>query len=236
MRSLYFPGFALLCLGVLPLLASGQPADTAPAAPAASDFRKVSLDRKSELPETLEPTWDTRPNASTMYFQIPAPRGQITDRNGLPLAQSKLAYHLDLNFPPGDEMSDTQLVAYVKTQLVAAQGVLKRPIEVKTSDIVDHYRNRRMLPMDLVTYLSTEEVAAVRANLTADSGLSLRPVYLRFLSERHARRAPRRLLREDRRDAAGGRSSPTRCCGPTWKGATGWRNRSTNNSRATRVR
>ena len=182
MRPLCFPGCALaLCLGAFPLTASAQKAaDDASSAAPASDFRKVALSRKADLPETLEPTWETRPNASTTYFQIPAPRGQITDRNGLPLAQSKLAYHLDLNFPPGEEMSDTQLVSYVRNELVAAQGILKRPIEVKTSDIVDHYRNRRMLPMDIATYLSTEEVAAVRSKLTADSGLSLRPVYQRF--------------------------------------------------------
>ncbi len=58
------------------------------------------------MPDTIEPTWDTRPDDRTVYFDIPAPRGQITDRNGLPLAQSRLGYHLDLSFPTGEEMSD----------------------------------------------------------------------------------------------------------------------------------
>ena len=133
--------------------------------------------RTDKVPDTLVPTWDTRPDDRTMYFQIPAPRGQITDRNGLPLAQSRVGYHLDLNFPPGEPMSDALVVNYVKGQLVLAQTLLTRKIELNTSDVLDHYRNRRMLPMDIATYLTPEEVASVRERL--GNGLKLRPVYLR---------------------------------------------------------
>ncbi len=151
----------------------------APAVPAAS-LHQVSNEVHTLTPETIEPTWNTRTDASTMYFNIPAPRGQITDRNGLPLAQSRLGYHLDLSFPPGDEMNDTQVVAYVKQQLVTAQSAMRRPLEVTTSDVLDHYHNRRMLPMDVATYLTPEEVETVRTRLPNEPGLSLRPVYLRF--------------------------------------------------------
>ena len=153
-----------------------------PAAPLAAntDLRSVSNDRVVLPPETIEPTWDTRPDDRTLYFSIPAPRGQITDRNGLPLAQSRLGYHLNLKFPPGDEMSDAQVAAYVKTQLVLAQSFMRRPLEVTTSEVLDHYHNRRMLPMDIATYLSPEEVETVRRKLTPDGALGLRTVYLRF--------------------------------------------------------
>ena len=138
------------------------------------DLRAVSNDRPVNIPETIEPSWDTRPDDRTLYFSIPAPRGQITDRNGLPLAQSRLGYHLNLKFPPGEDLTDTQVAAFVKTQLVLAQSFMRRPLEVNTSDVLDHYHNRRMLPMDIATYLTPEEVETVRRKITPDGALGLR--------------------------------------------------------------
>lgn len=132
----------------------------------------------TSVPQTIEPSWDTRVDDRTCYFEIPAPRGLITDRNGEPLAQSRFGYHLDMTFPTGAEQSDSQVVSYVKQEVIAAQSALHRPVEVTTADVLDHYHNRRMLPMDLATYLSPEEVEQVRGKLPP--GLMLRPVYLRF--------------------------------------------------------
>ena len=167
--------FAACCLLAGPGVAWAQQPGTAPAA----ELRGVSNDRTA-TPETIEPTWDTRPDDRTLYFSIPAPRGQITDRNGLPLAQSRLGYHLNLKFPAGEEMNDSQVAAFVKTQLVLAQSFMRRTLEVTTSEVLDHYHNRRMLPMDIATYLSPEEVETVRRRITPDGALGLRTVYLRF--------------------------------------------------------
>ncbi|MBV9128584.1 MAG: hypothetical protein JO117_10920 [Verrucomicrobia bacterium] len=132
----------------------------------------------NSIPDTIAPTWETQVDARTCYFEIPAPRGQIVDRNGLPLAQSRLGYHLDLSFPnQGKELSDSEVFAYVKTHLVTAQTLLRRPLELKTDDVLDHYHNRRILPMDLATYLPPEEVERLRGSLQPP--LSLKPVYLR---------------------------------------------------------
>ncbi len=164
----------VLCALAFPVSVWAQSAASANPNPG---LRTIS-NEPAHLPETIEPTWETRPDARTLYFAIPAPRGQITDRNGLPLAQSRLGYHLDLNFPPGEEMNDSQVVAFVKQQLVAAQNALHRSMEITTSDVLDHYHNRRMLPMDIATYLTPEEVESVRTKL--GGALTLRPVYLRF--------------------------------------------------------
>lgn len=180
MRSPCSFGLALLLgTGLFPLAAPAQQPAAAPAVPA-SDLRRVSFEKKSVVPDVIEPTWETRVDARTMYFQIPAPRGQIVDRNGLPLAQSRLGYHLELNFPPGEEMSDSQVFNFVRAEYVAAQSVLKRELKADTSTVLDHYHNRRMLPMDVATYLSAEEVGTVRSKLVGDPNLSLRPVYLRY--------------------------------------------------------
>ncbi|HJT80778.1 MAG TPA: hypothetical protein VJ719_06230, partial [Chthoniobacterales bacterium] len=44
--------------------------------------------------ETIVPTFETQKLARTYILDVPAPRGLITDRNGLPLAQNKLSYSL----------------------------------------------------------------------------------------------------------------------------------------------
>ena len=130
------------------------------------------------VPESIAPTWETQTDARTVYFEVPAPRGQIVDRNGLPLAQSRLGYHLDLAFPNGGaEMSDVQVANYVKQHLVAAQNLLRRPLELTTAEVLEHYKNRRVVPLDLAQYLSAEEVERLRPLVQAP--LSLRPVYLR---------------------------------------------------------
>ena len=169
---------SLLSLGLCvvaswPVLARGQqPSSASSLRPVANEVRS-----SDKVPDTLLPTWETRPDDRTMYFSIPAPRGQITDRNGLPLAQSRVGYHLDLSFPPGDPMTDLQVVTFAKAQLVLAQSLVTRKLEITTSDLLDHYHNRRMLPMDIATFLTPEEVVSVRDRL--GSGLKLRPVYLR---------------------------------------------------------
>lgn len=166
----------MLTLRVLPCVALAGSLALAPvfAAPPGAATQLVS----NAVPQTLEPSWDTRVDDRTCYFEIPAPRGLITDRNGEPLAQSRLGYHLDMTFPPGAEQSDSQVIAYVRQEVIAAQAALHRPVEVTTAAVLDHYHNRRMLPMDLATYLSPEEVEQVRGKLPP--GLILRPVYLRF--------------------------------------------------------
>ena len=53
--------------------------------------------------ETIVPTFETQKLARTYMLDIPAPRGQITDRNGVPLAQNRLSYNLAINFPNAAE-------------------------------------------------------------------------------------------------------------------------------------
>ena len=55
---------------------------------------------------SLAPSWETQKTARTYVLQIPAPRGQITDRNGRPLAQTRVSYNLALNFPTSPSMTD----------------------------------------------------------------------------------------------------------------------------------
>ena len=58
--------------------------------------------------ETIVPTYETQKNARTYVLDIPAPRGQITDRNGAPLAQNKLGYNLAITYPTPLDFSDSR--------------------------------------------------------------------------------------------------------------------------------
>ena len=131
----------------------------------------------AKVPDTIAPAWESRTDFRTYYFEIPAPRGLITDRNGEPLAQSRVAYHLALAFPTGALMSDAQVVDFAKQHLSAAAELLKRSVEMTTAQLLDHYHERRILPMDLATFLPQDEVDRIKPRLTGY--LTLRPVYTR---------------------------------------------------------
>lgn len=70
----------------------------------AEDLRAQS---PPERPGQVGSSLLTRTEARTFTFSIPAPRGQLLDRNGYPLAQSKVAYYAAITFPfLGSEVSD----------------------------------------------------------------------------------------------------------------------------------
>src|SRR5215467_12123381 len=67
--------------------------------------------------ETIIPTFETQKLARTYILDIPAPRGQITDRNGAPLAQNRLSYNLVINFPTPLNFSDAQARSYTREKI-----------------------------------------------------------------------------------------------------------------------
>src|SRR5260370_8696591 len=62
--------------------------------------------------ETIIPTFETQKLARTYILDVPAPRGQITDRNGVPLAQNKLSYNLAILFPTPLDFSYPQTLTF----------------------------------------------------------------------------------------------------------------------------
>ncbi|MEA3189221.1 MAG: penicillin-binding protein 2, partial [Chthoniobacter sp.] len=58
-----------------------------------------ALGQQAETENVLQPSWETQKQARSYFLQIPAPRGQITDRHGIPLAQTRVSYNLAMNFP-----------------------------------------------------------------------------------------------------------------------------------------
>jgi penicillin-binding protein 2 len=160
-----------------PAASAPAPQAVVPVARPTNPAPTVAPGSAAKVPETIAPTWETRTDYRTYYFEIPAPRGLITDRNGEPLAQSRVAYHLALAFPTGAPMTDAQLVDFARQNLALAADLLRRPVEITSAQLFDHYRERRILPMDLATFLLPEEVDRIKPRLSG--ALVFRPVYTR---------------------------------------------------------
>jgi penicillin-binding protein 2 len=133
--------------------------------------------RLTDVVEVPRPTWETQKQARTYLLNVPAPRGQITDRHGAPLAQSRVAYNLGLSFPTPLEFTDGQAVNFARSQILTAQDLLGRQFNVKDEDLIQHYNNRGILPFILAEDLSNEDVAKVSRGI--GSGLVLQPAYFR---------------------------------------------------------
>src|SRR5437016_13685471 len=128
--------------------------------------------------ETIIPTFETQKLARTYILDVPAPRGQVTDRNGAPLAQNRLSYNLVINFPTPLDFSDTQAVSFTKEKIDAAGRLLGRKLRVSDDTILRHYRNRGIMPLEIAPNLSQQEYEKIKDQLPA--GMTLRPVYVRI--------------------------------------------------------
>jgi penicillin-binding protein 2 len=144
----------------------------------------VSLARAQEVQPTpgespdIKPSWETQKQIAAYVLSIPAPRGQITDRNGLPLAQSRVSYNLAIVFPTPLDFTDNQIIQYVDRQIAMAKRLTTRPINWSTESVIQHYRNRGVIPYDLATDLPEAEVENLKKNLP--EGLTLRATYVRI--------------------------------------------------------
>src|SRR3989475_7253240 len=104
--------------------------------------------------ETIIPTFETQKLARTYILDVPAPRGQITDRTGLPLAQNKVSYNLAVSFPTPLDFTDAKAVGFAREKIDKAAKLIGRPIKVSDDAILRHYHNRGILPLEIVQNLS----------------------------------------------------------------------------------
>jgi penicillin-binding protein 2 len=161
------PAFLLLVLAV-PALFAQSPTPTPSPPPSASAEPEE---------ETIVPTFETQKLARTYILDIPGPRGQITDRNGLPLAQNKVTYNLAINFPTPLDFSDAQAIRFAREKIDQAAKIIGREMTPSDDAILRHYRNRGVLPFEVAQNLSAEEYEAVKGR--AKEGMVVRPVYVR---------------------------------------------------------
>ncbi len=147
----------------------------------ASDLRALSPpERTGQVGSSVL----TRTEARTFNFSIPAPRGQILDRNGYPLAQNKVAYYAAISFPfLGGEVSDAEVLRYAGERMVHVNNILGTDWDLSGKAVIDHYRDRRWVPLTFSAVLSDSEVDELSRQKM--EGLTLQPVYLRHYPQGH---------------------------------------------------
>jgi len=127
--------------------------------------------------ETIVPTFETQKLARTYVLDVPAPRGEIVDRYGAPLAQNKVVYNLAINFPTPLDFSDALAVKFAREKIEQASKIVGRQIRISDDAILKHYRNRGVLPFEIAQNLSGDEYDAVKDR--SKDALVVRPVYIR---------------------------------------------------------
>ena len=153
----------------------------APATPAPGNAAPRSGPAKAPSADELQikPSWETQKLARTYAFTIPAPRGLITDRHGVPLAQTRIGHNLAIQFPNPPKFTDSEATRYITEQLALAKQILRRDVQMDMDNALKHFKNRGVMPLVLqdAQDLSDAEVEAVKR--AGGKGLTLQAVYLR---------------------------------------------------------
>ncbi len=124
------------------------------------------------------PTWETQKHARTYLLGIPAPRGQIVDRNGEPLAHTRVSYNLGIAFPTPLVFSDEEVLRFAQNEVLKARAITGRPISLSREQVLEHYKNRGVVPLVIDQDLKPNELEAYQRE--TQQNLTLQPVYQRF--------------------------------------------------------
>ncbi len=127
--------------------------------------------------EEIVPTFETQKLARAYVLDIPAPRGQITDRTGAAFAQNKVSYNLAILFPTPLDFTDPAAVSFAREKINKAARLIDRDLKIPDDVILRHYHNRGILPFEVAQNLSESECEEVRAK--KPDGMILRPIYIR---------------------------------------------------------
>jgi penicillin-binding protein 2 len=127
---------------------------------------------KPAVPEKtdLKASWQTQREARALTLSVPAPRGQIVDRRGIPFAQNRAANYLALVMPYMDGASDEQVTTFARTTIANVNRVLGKTWSLSDDKVIMHYKHRRWLPL----VFSIEE--GLNVEITPDMEEKLKPL------------------------------------------------------------
>ncbi len=140
----------------------------------------------SAFDPSRETSASTRKNARTMSMLIPAPAGQITDRNGVSLARSIVAYQPAIRFGQQEDESDDHILAMARYALDRMERAGIHVFEFKDEQILSQYKNRRWLPLPVAGVMREEEASKVRATIEQIPAAELQAIYLRSYPEKES--------------------------------------------------
>lgn len=170
--------FALACIALTAHLAAQQPGPEVAVVPAGPTVPSSPAARPAVTDTGFAPTWETQKHARTYVLGVPAPRGQIVDRDGNPLAQTRVSYNLAIAFPTPLSFSDADALAFAQREVMKAQVLTGRPIGINRDSLIKHYKNRGVLPFVIAQDLRFNELDAYKR--AQPEHLILQPVYQRF--------------------------------------------------------
>ena len=144
----------------------------------------TALAPTDDLPSASAGSILTRRDARTITLKIPAPRGQIVDREGEPLAQNEVAYQVALQFEQFQDVDRDYVVKWARTRLARIEGKVKGYSAKTDDELYEHYRHRRWMPLYVSGQLKSGEANKIEPMLGSESkpgsGLVLQPVYRRI--------------------------------------------------------
>lgn len=164
--------------------------DVTPTTSETEEYVPLQDDMKADDPSVQDPSRvtyaRTRRNARTMSLAVPGPRGIISDRNGLVMACSEVAYQPSVNFGQLEDESDAHILSIAR-EVIAAYEKLGLAVYEKTDEqLLDHYRNRRWLPLPVAPTVRAGEIRKIRKELEALPYGYLMPLYIRNYPNRES--------------------------------------------------
>ncbi|WP_294381455.1 penicillin-binding transpeptidase domain-containing protein [Prosthecobacter sp.] len=104
------------------------------------------------------PGTGTRTDVKPFYFSIPAPRGQILDRKGRPLAQNTVIRHLQLTVPASERSKLESYTAWLEQAVAGLKQELPAACMPDADQLKRHYEDRRELPVTVSDVLFDQTV------------------------------------------------------------------------------
>jgi penicillin-binding protein 2 len=141
----------------------------------------VFIPRAAEPRSANEGSILTRKDARTITLKIPAPRGQIVDRTGVPFAQNEVAFQVALQFEQFQDVDRDYVIEWARARMERLTGLVEISYGKTDDELYEHYRHRRWLPLYVSGQMSAEGAKIIEPKL--GSGLVLSPVYRRMYPE-----------------------------------------------------
>lgn len=128
----------------------------------------------------------TRKNARTMSMTIPAPPGQITDRNGISLAHSIVAYQPSIRFGQQEDESDAHILALARNCLNGIRNAGVETYDFSDEQLLSQYKNRRWLTLPVAPVMRAKDAEKIRKKFSQIPTAELQPLYLRTYPEKES--------------------------------------------------
>lgn len=134
----------------------------------------------SSVPATNDASIIGLKNARVISLAIPAPRGQILDREGEPLAQSSVSFQAALQFPQFESATQEYVVSWARKRISELKLFLPKCADKSDAELWAHYKDRRWLPLYLSGFLTSNVAAELSKKWGKRDDLILMPVYSRY--------------------------------------------------------